>query len=1651
MMSKVEVMDLTVVCRSFPVSPHPEIHREHFLDTIDKIFEGDTLLVVVEGVDGIGKTTFLAQYAKRHPNHALSLFIKPTSRLAYDPEYLRLDLCEQLHWLLYKKALDVETVDESYLRTQLVKLQRRARNRETYYFIIDGLHDLPEKDSRIQDIILKDMLPLGLPSFRFLISGDQKHFSNCIHKSIVSKTFPLSALSLDEAETYLKELSLKRREFEAVHRMCGGVPGHLEIVRRMLKSGINVQSLLEEEPDKLPEFVALEWSKTETANNSQKKMLAIIAYGRKGYSMADIARILDLKRTTVEDFLGHLGIVNIDSKKIEVSFVSEAHRKYAAKQLTDFKEEITNLLIDDLLKDSNSPAALECLPDYYEQSGRFDELISYLTPAYFANVLQSSQSLNPVCRKAEQGLMAARMLNRNENLMQFSMQKSVIIEMDGADIWRSEMEARMALKDYESALALAQSAILKEDRLHLLSIIARMKHEQKLLPEQELMEQIVSLYEQIDQEALGERAVEIGSNLICCDPDLAISMVETSTHTTEDNKDALDLAFTKLTIAALHANRGQSRVTNAVEKTRSRIKNPKLQRFSATASLFFGDYTAAEVIVHVDKLEIKNRLFFLRHWTIANQEREDAAEVVDYSLDLLIKNTPYTPKTRDLREIATPLPSVSDKHKARQLVGRFDSQKGSIEKLGTTEDYVRLQLLLAQTESKYDFTSAHNRILEIYWYINELTDLAIKTDCMAWMVASLDDIDPQRILESKEGLQTLTHEELRSYMEQLLDVTADHYHVARGVINAIAKANLQMTLELANSLNTQDRRDLSLLDLVTAAIEVPANKMDLGLIQMAINTIVESDKKDEARLEVIRRLSKVAETLEPSFVANALPLINSIKDIKDAGKRCIACCFAYSMLAKVDAGQCPGMISDLSRKLDAAWQSIDVGWEKVDIGFKISRNLAESSPEMANRYLDIASKVRDEIIMDAKAPAAAYLTCLRLAIRAYSGLLPGNINTNEDMMRLKTLIERIPSNGERAGLWADLALYCFINKHVDECKRIVAEHVKPLIQDISHSDEWYKNQVLIETAPALYCAHTVTTKEMISVLPPSLRDEAYNKICDFLFCKQLPSDPYDTFSGNGYLLNFTEAVDICELLKLMNTDHLIFSIIAQLGDSLVSRRNREKLTNQQKADIANRLEKVILDQLPDIKNIKHDGYKIAAQAYVARIRQENPLVWVKLIDEAREIPNISDRSLVLCIIATCLSSKQIARREKITEEAKTLIRSIPADLERIKRYAALAEMIVSVDPAMSRKCLKEATDFSLKASDSELNYHMQRRIIDLAYKLDPNYAATLASIIDDDPARSKINSDLKRRIQLLDIKKQMVDQTLLNVNPTISKDYYPRAAWMNLGALNAGRVKALHFKFVRQYIELAAEYAIHDAYPILAWVIENTIRRVGHTAEARTYLIPMFEATLLGAELAGRIASRSLAQLKQVKANMVKSSGPSKNIIIKAGERERAIKIIKDWFSQEVRDYLKICDPFFGIDDLEVLQMLHSADSCCKVHVLTSKKHQDHNKLQPPWDEAFRTHWHVHISDQDPPDTEVTIVGTKSSGDLPIHDRWLLTNGGGIRLGTSFNSLGINKSSEITVLSPEEAELLEKEVNQYLYREKIEHNGEKLLYTLFTL
>src|SRR5690606_22702128 len=143
----------------------------------------------------------------------------------------------------------------------------------------------------------------------------------------------------------------------------------------------------------------------------------------------------------------------------------------------------------------------------------------------------------------------------------------------------------------------------------------------------------------------------------------------------------------------------------------------------------------------------------------------------------------------------------------------------------------------------------------------------------------------------------------------------------------------------------------------------------------------------------------------------------------------------------------------------------------------------------------------------------------------------------------------------------------------------------------------------------------------------------------------------------------------------------------------------------------------------------------------------------------------------------------------------------------------------------------------------------------------------------------------------------------------------------------------------------------------------------------------------------------------------------------KAGQREKVLDFLRDWFEHEVNGYLKICDQFFGPEDLELLKLLKSVKPTCKVSILTSKKH--HDSYGDPVS-AYHNNWKT-LSDEDPPETEILIVNMPPNGNSPIHDRWWFTSSSGLAVGTSFNSLGITQDSTITRLSLTELDMLEQD------------------------
>ena len=495
-MKNTEVMDLTTICQNFPSMPSPEINRDNYLETIEKIFQDGVQIIVLEGEEGIGKTTIMGKFAFRHPLNTFSLYIKPGSRWTSDPVMLKLDFCNQLEWALHRVELaGAENVDDGFLRSRIFELRKRAR-RERFYFVIDGLFEGEQMDQGLQNQIL-DWFPIGSTNCHFLISGDLGKLPQSLREIYSCKSFPISPFAPHDTATYIQQLglALESNTVEEIHKVCRGIPGHLAIVRRRVLESADVQKSITELPERFSDIFEIEWRGVRPDDDSQQLVLAIMAHDRKSHRLAELAQLLNMEPNAVKALLQPLRLIDINPETGEVDFVSESFRTFVAQRLRHYKTQVTDLMIDDLFRAPQSDRSMAILPRYLDQAGRYEDLLNYLSPETLERMVEQSQSLIPIRSQAELGVSAARELGRVGDLVRFSLHRSVAEELNAAEVLRSEVEAHMELDNFGPAMALAQSAVLTEDRLHLMAIIARIRREKGESPELELLEQIRQLYD----------------------------------------------------------------------------------------------------------------------------------------------------------------------------------------------------------------------------------------------------------------------------------------------------------------------------------------------------------------------------------------------------------------------------------------------------------------------------------------------------------------------------------------------------------------------------------------------------------------------------------------------------------------------------------------------------------------------------------------------------------------------------------------------------------------------------------------------------------------------------------------------------------------------------------------------------------------------------------------------------------------------------------------------------------------------------------------------------------------------------------------------------------------------------------------------------
>ncbi len=1638
------VIDLPTLSANLPPAPAPELARENVVNSLGSLLNEGVYVAAVEGPEGVGKTTVLAQFVRRHANNAVSVFVSSANRLSFDADLIRMDVANQVYFAVTGEVLQREKYEPALLKSNYSDMQRMAKRKKSLvYFVVDGLEEM---DGNLRDILLQqltDILPIGVPQFRFLLTGDAALYSSLFGPKLPIKSFPLTEISLEESKVLFSSHNLTSDHSRELYSLCGGMPGRLSSVLRAAQAGLSIPAFLQDPPRHNPEFFQIEWNQVRADDDVLRRILALLVHDARPRTVPDVAEILSIPIEAVQREVAKVTFLAVDTSNGQIRVANAALRRFIGEQLADRKAGVQRALIKALLQSPNSDDAVLHLPEYLEDAAQFQDVVTLLTPAHILQVLERSRTLSRVEDVVHRGFRSAERLGRDPDLLRFGIQYSVIAELAASNVWESEVGALASLGRDAEALALANNAVLKEDRLQLLAALAHGTWLRGQTVSSELLDQIRLLIDNLDSRAVGRRAQRIASQLTCVSPDLATALLrKTKSGASADND--LDRAFAHLTVTAIYDQKDERRRSEALDNVAVSQQDPQAKAILQGVRVLSSRMTAGDVCARVDLIEDPDaKIKVLRYWCVLNGSRADADLVAQHALTTALRTTSTTLDASLLADVSVALAGADHPERRRNLIDALDGVRGTAERLGPSVDYVRLQLSIASAECQLNLGMAEGRLMELIDYVARISDLPSKGEAYAHFLAALKVLVSHGSLASGDSLEKQCANELETVVLQLALSTADHYRALSGIITALATGYLDKALEYTRIVNTELRRDTILVDVAEALVRRPATDVSTSELYMVLNEIQRTVYRDRATQIIMERFADEGE-IPDALIHALLPLISSLPTLGDSISACRSMVWAVNILQRHSTDKQNSICEDIRAQIHRRWSQIDIGWQRIDSGFLIAKDLAITFPEDACKILTETEALKDDWSIAAHRPAAAYVGCVALVIRAFCGLLPRKLETDVDIKALSALIDILPAYGERAVLWADLCMRCSLAGRSDLAERLAKEFLIPALKHVPEADSAYRVRVVIQTAPALYRIQPVTCLATLDTLEADDRDSALRGIVRFLLYARVPLDPIEAPDGPDSEVTWEVLRAVTDLLERMETDWMIYATAKDVADVLESSKNKYSINVPQREDIASRIEGVAQRKLPIKRQIVHRGYQIITAAQALRTRKGKPAEWTGLIDEARNLENIADRSLVMQIVALCLPPGMLAQSTRLLGEARAAIESIPSDLDRFDHYLGLAEDLRRVDSGQCRELLNVAAAV-LAGSSGDIRKH-QRRLVDLAYRIDQTLARNLIDRFDDDEAKRAAQAQMR----LLDVRKNLGsdEDATKALNQIRSRDL-STLGWSLARALNAGRFQSFHPSDIRPYLEAVALLPLRESYSTILWYIENAVTRFARTDQAAIFLRPMLDATIVGAELAGQVAGKGLVRLRALK-NQSTHLSVARGLLVSPGTREEAIRVLSVWFERQLGRFVKICDPYFGPDDLHWLQIIRAAKPGCRISIMTAKKNQPTPAPGEELADVYSNGWRQRY-DQTPPDAELTIIGGERTKDTPIHDRWIVTEGAGLRLGTSLNSLGISKDSEISEMSPEDAAQKLSEIDQYLTHEKTVHRGEKLRLLKFDL
>jgi hypothetical protein len=908
-------------------------------------------------------------------------------------------------------------------------------------------------------------------------------------------------------------------------------------------------------------------------------------------------------------------------------------------------------------------------------------------------------------------------------------------------------------------------------------------------------------------------------------------------------------------------------------------------------------------------------------------------------------------------------------------------------------------------------------------------------------------IDPNNTLSSGPASANFRKEvefQLSKNYELLLNDSADQLLIVERLLVTLGRYDVEYAMQQVQKLNTVDRRDRATRKVLIEYVSDAAAHTDPVIVAGCLSDISEQEHQDITIVHLLKTLSNV----KSASVNNIIELLlrKTERMYSSVNK-----CFAYGYALRIfDIRSNVNRSSDVISQLRGNLELIDSKWEKVNITLSIADLVAEHHAQLAIDLLREAQQQRDASLMNNEVMARAYLVGLRLMSRAVGSLSEekdGFPNWRQSMLER---IRRVPSVAEQVRLVSDLALRCYIGGQRDVFFELMKSEVIPSL-DVIQDVETY-HQILVDIAPAMYEYDALQWKSRIGALSALRRDKALYHATYYLLSGLPMGEPVDLESPR-IAVEARRVREIVQLIPLVTSDVTVYRIVDRIVTAVVRptpnnphRERVEALIERDVLDITAGVEREARAKLPDSKNISHEGFLVIIDALLTRLRlasvHRSSVVpaFAGLVSRARAIPNAADRAFVLAAVGEAIYRVDEQTGRSLLQSAEAEVGRIPNLLDRAERFQSVAEAWRDVNAREAAKVvLGEAMVVAGALSSLETRDRMIGQISELAHSVDPDFAEGLMSSVEDPWEAHQARLKLRSQSLKVDPAKITTEHFSMQYERGV---VLSDAAWSLLKGLNSGTVGTRDLREVSCWLLEAAEGRFEGAAAVAVWAVENAIR-VRNSASFRLDLFSSLDRFLHVLFEFGSILTDAKWQYAEA-ATAALSDGMK---VFMAGSRVPALASVEQWLAREARDYVKIYDPFFSVSDLPRLQ---SAPPDCNVYVVTSWKAQ---KGLSPGDriveERFREEWRG-ITSSEPPWTQITVMGTKS-GESPLHNRYIVSSSGGLRLSTSLSGIG-STDTELNLLTEEEAREIESVfVNPQLGPQTRVYRGEELLVRVFML